>query len=179
MRRVLSDRQWRADARSRRWRFELVIGHFALLLLLPFAVGCGQREAKVSGQVLYKDKPVPGGTVMFRPLDEPGRSLATAELDEAGRYELTVAVGKAQILLDNRQLAPPSEKLPPLNLPANLKVHPGVKADGNVSGGGKKPGRQKPAGAYREIPSHYYQFETSGLEYTVKGEPQTHDIQLR
>ena len=148
-------------------------GVFGLVLLA--GTGCGERTAKVSGQVFYQDKPVPGGTVMFKPV-AAGRAIATANLDEEGRYEVTVAVGEVQILVDNRQLAPVTDRPPAPTMPKDFKA-PGGKPEE------KAPAQKSPApprsGRYREIPPKYYQFETSGLDYTVQPEPQVYKIELK
>lgn len=144
-------------------------------LLLP-TIGCGTRTAKVSGQVRYQNKPVPGGTISFKPV-QPGLPIATAALDAEGRYELTVAVGEVQILVDNRQLAPRERPSAP-EFGGDLKLPKDLKLDAKPGGAG--PAVEPPSGKYREIPSKYYQFETSGLEHQITGEPaQTHDIELK
>jgi hypothetical protein len=136
-------------------------------------VGCAPATAKVSGQVLYKDQPVRGGWVMFAPA-EAGVPIARAAIDEEGRYELTARVGDVLILVDNRELAP-GEKPPPPELPGDIKLPPEVKAENPPRKSG--PGKASPR--YVEIPPKYYQFETSGLKYTVKPESQTYNIELK
>jgi hypothetical protein len=143
--------------------------------MLAALSGCSEQTAQVSGQVLYKGQPVRGGTVMFKPV-KPGRRLATANLDEDGRYALTVAVGDAQILVDNRELAPIGQPAAPA-VPKEFKAPPGVKLDEKLSAA--KPAPAEHSGRYVEIPPRYYQFETADLTYTVRPEPQTHDIELK
>ena len=148
----------------------------ALALLLPLLTGCGVRTARVSGQVRYPTQPVPGGTIMFKPV-QPGREIATAALNEEGRYELTVAVGDVQILVDNRELAP-REKAGKPELPAGLKLPTDAKIDRGT--GERGHAADAPPGKYREIPPKYYQFETSELTHQVTSEAtQTHDIDLK
>src|SRR5436309_1894612 len=99
----------------RRWS----VGMAALLVLLPLAAGCAPPLGTVSGRVLYKDKPVPGGWVMFMPT-AGGATAARAPIDEQGRYELTVPAGEVQILVDNQELAPLEKSAPP-PLPQDFK----------------------------------------------------------
>jgi hypothetical protein len=55
-------------------------------LLVPVVVaGCGPGEGKVSGQVLFKGNPLPGGTVTFSPVDTKYKP-ATGPIDENGRF---------------------------------------------------------------------------------------------
>jgi hypothetical protein len=146
-----------------------------LLLLIP-AVGCGAGQGTVSGRVLYKNTPVPGGLVTFVPAD-PKQQSVTAILDENGRYELTVASGEVRIGVDNEELRPPAAgaKGPPLALPG-VKLPPIKKGDLPPE---QKQTQAKNPGKYREIPEKYYRPDTSGLRYTVTGGSQTHDIELK
>jgi hypothetical protein len=88
-----------------------------------------------------------------------------------------------QILVDNRELAPagrPAAPVLPNELklpPGELKLPPGVKLDEKSAAA--KPASSEQAGRYVEIPPKYYQFETADLSYTVRPEPQTHDIELK
>jgi hypothetical protein len=140
-------------------------------LLLPLMAGCGPTTAKVSGQVLYQKKPVPGGILTFIPVDAPTHR-ANATLDEEGRYELTIQVGKCKIIVDNRELQPFSPGAP-IKPPPGLNLPPGVKIDSSP----KPPARQTP-GKYLPIPMRYYDQDMTDLEYEVKPGPQTHDITL-
>jgi hypothetical protein len=152
------------------------------LLLLTAAVGCGAGTGTVKGQVTYQDKPVPGGLIMFVPTDSKHNSV-TAEIDENGNYELTAPVGEVRISVDNQNLKPPEPSGPP-SLPPDL-----LKKIGKVPHAPKKgeappeapaeAGGTKPRGKYREIPSKYYQIETSKLTYTVTSGPQKKDIELK
>jgi hypothetical protein len=62
-------------------------------LLLVLGAGCGSRETErtpVSGQVLYRGRPLAGGTIVFTPDPERGGRgpLALGEIDADGRYTL-------------------------------------------------------------------------------------------
>jgi hypothetical protein len=62
-------------------------------LLLVLGAGCGSRETErtpVSGQVLYRGRPLAGGTIVFTPDPERGGRgpLAAGEIDAEGRYTL-------------------------------------------------------------------------------------------
>jgi hypothetical protein len=150
---------------------------YAPLLLLPVATGCGESKGTVSGRVLYKDKPVPGGFVMFEPT-QAGHKPVTTELDAEGHYQVTVAAGEVRISVDNRELAPLPPPPPPPVLPPALPgaIPPGAKLD--QPHGPDKSAAKPHAGRYVEIPPKYYQTDTSELKYTVKSGSQTHDIKL-
>jgi hypothetical protein len=89
----------------------------ALLVLLA---GCGPGEpelAPVSGQVLYRGRPLAGGTVVFTPdPDRGGRGpLAVAEVGPDGRYALKTEGRPGAVAGWHRiTVAPPrSAALPP------------------------------------------------------------------
>jgi hypothetical protein len=149
-------------------------GCFALVLLLPVLAGCGGDQNKVSGQVKYDGKPVPGGTVTFFPT-APGGRAAMAELDEQGNYTVVLPVGEVKISVDNRELEPLSPGGG--GVPSDLPIAPDVKKRlGDPKPG--KPQPNRPSGRYRWIPQKYYMVETSGLTYVVEHGDQTHDIEL-
>jgi hypothetical protein len=140
--------------------------------MVPFVAGCGPGEARVSGRVLYQDKPLPGGRVTFRPADSRRNSVSTP-ISPEGTYEATLPVGEVRISVDNRELEPPPSAAPPPSLP-NFKPPAGV-----VVPPPKKEEHQKPPGTYIPIPEQYYTIEKSGLTYTVTKGSQTHDIVLK
>jgi hypothetical protein len=153
-----------------------------LLPLLLVATGCGTRKSKVSGRVLYKGAPLPGGQLLFRPAD-PKQNSVSAELDAEGNYEAVLPVGAVKVSVDNRQFEPAKDLS--VGLPANLPFSPEAqkalkgKPDPVVpapSGENAPPG--KPAGKYIKIPSRYYDSEKSGLEFTVESGGMKHDIEL-
>ncbi|HEV3446069.1 MAG TPA: hypothetical protein VG099_15615 [Gemmataceae bacterium] len=152
-------------------------GRFAALLALLalFAlVGCGGSGAqgKLTGKVLYKGKPVTGGSVIFRP-SSASENTVTARIDPTGNYTATVPAGVVKIAVDNRELQPPeatAKKEPRPNLPKVGNV-PADTPDPRV-----KP--QKPAGTYIKLPDKYHDVASSGLSYTVKSGAQNYDINL-
>jgi hypothetical protein len=145
----------------------------SLLSLFAF-VGCGGggAQGKLTGKVLYKGKPVTGGSVIFRP-SSASENTVTAPIDPNGNYTATVPAGVVKIAVDNRDLQPPeatSKKEPRPNLP---KV-------GNVTSDTPDPrvNPQKPAGTYVKLPDKYHDVASSGLSYTVKSGSQNYDINL-
>lgn len=154
-----------------------------LLPLLLVAVGCGTRKSKVSGRVLYKGAPLPGGQMLFRPAD-PKQNTVSAELDAEGNYEAVLPVGAVKVSVDNRELEPAADLS--VGLPGNLPFSPEAqkafkgKPDPAASGaGGENTPPGKPAGKYVKIPSRYYDSEKSGLEFTVESGEMKHDIELK
>ncbi|TMQ34331.1 MAG: hypothetical protein E6K70_08195 [Planctomycetota bacterium] len=154
-----------------------------LLLLVPILAGCGSAQAKVSGQVLYNDAPLPGGRLTFLPVN-PEQNAVSAEIDEQGNYQVVLPVGDVQIIVDNRELepsGPPSAGLP--QLPPDIKPD-AMRVLGNAQ---KSQSRsvpaenapERPPGKYVQIPRRYYDVETSDLIFTVQSGSQTHNIELR
>lgn len=135
-----------------------------LLGVFFIASGCGPSIGRVSGQVLFDGKPLPGGRVMFRPAD-PGANAITAELDEQGRFSVSLPYGEVSVGVDNRELAPRTRGPAP-DVPLNLPPEVRAKIGGGTHGGSGSttPGSSR----YVEIPSKYYNAETSGLKFTVK-----------
>jgi hypothetical protein len=148
---------------------------FAVLCSLPSAAGCGTREGKLTGQVLYQGNPLPGGWLTFQPAD-PRHNAVTALIGPDGRYEATLPVGDVVICVDNREWQPrprPSgeRKLPPgvqLPEPAQPDEAPPPKAE-----------PPEKAGSYVPLPEKYYEVEKSGLKWTVKPGHEAHDIELQ
>ena len=145
------------------------------------AAGCGPGWGKVSGRVLYKGAPLPGGRLTFRPAD-PAQNSVSVELDGQGNYQAVLPVGGVKVCVDNRQLAPRAGGA--RGLPANLPLSPALR-EKLGGGGGDRPAPKsgekvprKSSGRFVPIPKKYYTVEKSGLEVTVKGGSQKHDIEL-
>ena len=139
--------------------------------VLLAAVGCGERPphsvdyAEVSGKVLYKGNPVPGGRVTF--ITPKWGFSGIADIDENGQYKGMSPVGDVLIGVDNWMLRPPKVekgKKPPPKVPS-LKV-PGEET------------RPPLKGKYVPIPAKYADPSKSGLTFKVEKGTQTHDITL-
>jgi hypothetical protein len=149
----------------------------ALLLALPFMAGCGVRQGKVSGQVLFNGKPLPGGRLTFRPTD-PKQNSVSAVIDPDGRYEATLPGGEVTICVDNRELDPPPRGSGQHPMPPGVKLpEPDRKADAPAAHGG--PAAPRMPGTYVPIPEKFYDADTSGLRYTVQKEEDKYDIELK
>jgi hypothetical protein len=155
--------------------FRLVCGCLVLELLTG-TTGCTSKPrepalAEVSGKVLFKGRPLPGGTVTFTAVK--GGFPSAGQIDENGNYQINAPVGEVVIGVDNGDFRPRFEggkgKSSPEVLPQER-------------GRNKRPEFQEEAkpikGRYVEIPERYADGSTSGLTYTVKPGPQTHDIEL-
>jgi hypothetical protein len=152
------------------------------VLLVGLTAGCGASQGTVSGKVLYRGQPLTGGAVTYFP--DSGKGAFTTRIKPDGSYSLPkVPVGKVRIAIApaaQRHMDPqmqamaravksgkdrPSpemiEKMPP-NMRAALEESPSP-----------GPGRPPP------IPPQYTDPDKSGLEYTVTGGSQTHDIELK
>jgi len=143
-------------------------GCFTTWLLLAAAVcGCTGSvkpppSAEVSGQVLFKGKPLPGGEIAFVAIK--GGFASNGPIDENGNYKVTVPVGAVKITVDNRMLQ---------------KARGAPKAGGPMLG--KKPDAEQPKemkGHYVDLPSKYANADKTDLTYTVVDGPQTHEITL-
>jgi hypothetical protein len=136
-------------------------------LLVP-AAGCAPRSSvehvQLSGQVLFKGKPLPGGKVNFVGVEVPFAS--TGIIDEKGNYTINAPVGEVRISVDNRLLEQQGKRGMPKEAP--------TRGAGRPDAGDPNPVK----GTYKRIPNKYYAPDTSGLTYTVKKEEQTHNIEL-
>jgi hypothetical protein len=151
------------------------VNWLALLLVLPLMAGCGRPRGHLSGQVLYRNQPLPGGWVTFRPAD-PAENTVTALIGPDGRYEADLPAGDVAIGVDNRELAPPPAPLGPI-VPPGAQLPPEAQPKGGAAGAPKND-REKPPGNYVAIPEKYYNADTSGLHYTVKKGSDTYQIEL-
>ncbi len=154
-----------------------LVSRAGLLVVLALAVGCGGGgEGKVSGQVLYNGKPLPGGWVMFRPADS-SKNTVSARINQNGHYEATLPVGEVTIAVDNRELQPPSAGGGAPALPPGVKLPP-IKKEG-AAPPGQTPAPEKLPGTYVPIPEKYYDPASSGLTFSVPKGEHPHNIELK
>jgi hypothetical protein len=132
--------------------------------LLTVLVGCGTNphsveHADVSGRVTLKGTALPGGQVTF--ITVKGGFASNGTIDENGNYQTKAPVGDVEISVTNRMLQSGGG--------AKTQSHPkrAAPSEGQI-----------PKGRWVPIPSAYEDPHTSGLRYTVKPGPQTHDIEL-
>ncbi len=155
------------------------LSHLGLLLTVCVLTGCGSGRVKVSGQVLYQGKPLPGGRLTFQTSD-PKLNTVAAEIDEQGNYEATLPVGQVKVAVDNRELQPPPPPDTSLSdLPAGVMQKMSNVKKGEVSASATSPTQDKLRGKYVPIPEKYYTIEDSGLEFTVESGTTKHDIDLK
>jgi hypothetical protein len=153
-------------------------GAFGLLLLLAVA-GCGPGWGKVSGRVFYNGAPLPGAWVTFRPADSRQNSVS-AQTDAEGNYTAVLPVGPVKVGVDNRELEPRASLAglePPPLAPEAAKLL--GKPAGKAAPKPAAPAAEKGPGKYVKIPDKYYDIETSGLDFTVTGGEQPHNIELQ
>jgi hypothetical protein len=121
--------------------------------------------AEVSGKVLFRGEPLPGGRITF--VSKGGQAFTGGgNIDENGQYKVEVPIGEVKVSVDNQMLAPPTRRgsSPPAQMP-----------------GLKRPGSEEATpmqGRYVEIPDKYYSADKSGLNYTIRKGPQTLEIRL-
>jgi hypothetical protein len=155
-------------------------GRSAVMLLLVAAAGCGPREGRVTGRVLFDGTPLPGGTLTFMTADLRGQSYG-ADVDESGNYSVVLPAGDVLVSFDNRRYAPLARRGPP-------PLPPGLPADirGKLRPSSPPPAEPPPAdvpagtrsGRYVKVPERYHMVETSDLKFAVKPGEQQHDIEL-
>jgi hypothetical protein len=126
--------------------------------------GCGSsrapQHAEVSGKVLFQGKPLPGGQITFVALK--GGFPAVGTIDENGDYQVKAPLGEVEISVTNRMLQPR-----------------GAAAGGASRLAKAQAGENQPVkGRYVQLPPQYEDPHASGLKYTVKRGPQTHDVEL-
>jgi hypothetical protein len=167
-------------------RATLCLCSLAALLL----AGCGgAKYGKISGKVLHKDKPLPGGVVTMFPVDGKGNP-ASANINENGEYTIEkVPVGKVKIAVSTEL------PKPPVGAPGAPTGAPRGRPPGRLGGKDQPPlgddpisKRRAEAGApsytgktWKVVPINkkFTDSETSGLEYEVTKGEQTHNIELK
>jgi hypothetical protein len=154
---------------------------FVALLLLPVAAGCGPGEGKVTGQVLYDGKPLPGGRVTFMP--EGAANPVTVTLDEQGKYEAVLPTGEVKVSVDNRALEPrpalPTGIPPGIPGGAAAKLAEARQKSPQQTSGTVDPGMHgRIPGKYVAIPKKYYDYTKSEIKFTVTRGDQAHNIEL-
>jgi hypothetical protein len=144
-----------------------------LLVLLPFLAvvtlaipGCpGERTARVSGKVTYKDQPVTGGQVVFA--NEDNTKVERVPIDnETGAYSSShVPYGKLRVAVE--PAGKPLGAFIPKDKGKIPKDTPGSEA------------YSKSSGTYVDIPGMYRSPETSRIEVTIDSPEKTFDISLK
>ncbi len=117
------------------------------LFLLALLAGCSRSSldrVSISGKVLFRGKPLPGGIVTFM---SPKGFSNTATIDGEGNYQLMAPVGSLKIGVDNRML----QKTPRSSQNRLLKPPP------------ESASLQPISGVYVPIPEKYTSVDTSGL----------------
>jgi hypothetical protein len=160
----MRDRLW-----ARRWR--RARGGLIVLLLLG-AAGCG-GPGTVTGKISYKGQTLGGGVVVFT---VPAKESVRSEIGEDGSYTISKCpTGTAKVTVETVS-AKPAQLSPRADRNAGRKPPPGAIPEGvdarMYQGGGEKKGK------YVWIPDKYNDPNQSGLEYTVTGGFQQHDIEL-
>jgi hypothetical protein len=151
-----------------------------LLYVVFLAGGCGPSTGTVTGKVRYNGKPLSSGSVSFLP--ESGRGSFGARIKEDGSYTIEkVPVGKVKIVVNLGKSRG--------NNPRRAMMHQAMKSNKvELSEEARKsmPSTFKdaaespqPSAWVTSIPKRYSDPDQSGLELTVTGGQQTHDIELK
>lgn len=130
--------------------------------------GCAAGKGDVSGQVLYRNQPLPSGRVTFVCQTGP-KEVFSAEIVK-GQYTISgIPTGPVKITVETYPPAP-AATLPrkiPGGIPPDIKGMP-------------QPGAPpSPEEKLVAIPPHYGNLEQSRLTYTVTAGEQKHDITLQ
>jgi len=136
---------------------------FAAVTLCVLAVGCGSKNpnapARVSGQVLYKGSPVPGGAIAFH---TEQKTVYATRLDDNGAYEvLDVPAGPLTVTVETES-ANPSKKVAAYGGDKGAKGYAERLAKEGKAAQGKSN-----SGKYRKIPAKYADPKTSRLSVTL------------
>jgi hypothetical protein len=150
-----------------------------IVCLLLGTAGCAPSKGEISGKVLYRGKPVPGGTVTFFPAG--GKGAFNSSIQQDGSYSLTkVPAGEVTITVETESKKPAPQGTGTSGPKSKVRIY---REEMEKFREQKTPGRtprQFPSKEqYVPIPASYNDPEKSGLTYTVTGGEQTHDIELK
>jgi hypothetical protein len=132
------------------------------LCLLVLIGGCRKtrtsaEHADVTGQVIFKGKPLPGGRVTFVAADG---FASVGDIDEKGNYTINAPVGAVKISVDNSML--------------REKRAAAAKGAGRPDAGDATVLK----GTFVPLPDKFSSPDKSGLTYTVVSGPQKYNIEL-
>lgn len=139
---------------------------YCLALGCLSAWGCGgptapkeTQHVEVSGKVLFKGNPLPGGSVIF--VAEKGGFSSTGRIEPDGSYKVNAPIGNVKVAVE-------TEHLKTQQAPSSAEIEM-RKATG---------AQQQAPGKYVPIPPKYADAANSGLTYVVGEGPQTYDIKM-
>jgi len=152
-----------------------------IVCLLLGTVGCASK-GNISGKVLYRGKPLPGGTVTFFSVEGKGAAFPSP-IQGDGSYSLRqVPPGEVKITVETESRNPAPQKNPQAAAKARTymeMMQKKMKEEMAARGQGPTPMQLPSKEQYVPIPASYKDPEQSGLTYTVTGGTQTHDIELK
>jgi hypothetical protein len=153
-------------------------GWSLIVCLLLGTAGCASKGT-ISGKVLYRGKPLPGGTVIFLPA--VGTGAFSSPIQEDGSYSLTqVPPGEVKITVETESENPAPHKTSEDTTKARKYIESmRKKMEEEMPGEGRTPPRLPSKARYVPIPAKYKDPEKSGMTYTVTGGKQTLDIVLK
>jgi hypothetical protein len=154
-------------------------GWSLIVCLLLGTAGCASK-GQIAGKVLYRGKPLPGGTVTFLPAG--GKGAFNSSILQDGSYSLAqVPSGEVTITVETESKNPGPQGTSGQKSKARIYRMYREKMQKLMQE--KTPGRtprQFPSKEqYVPIPASYQDPEKSGLKYTVTDGTQTHDIELK
>lgn len=157
-----------------------------LTLLIPVAMGCGGRKAKVSGSVTLDGKPLPAGTIVFHP--SKGNSVS-GEIHD-GQYTVTGApTGEVKVTVDTAYLKQEAEALAMANQNAGRSMGSGgqgaMPPEAREALGKEKQRTQEALqrskelqASYRAIPDKYTKSDSSPITTKIKSGANSFDVDL-
>lgn len=158
-------------------RFGRVSGFALCLGAILLAGGCSGGKGVVNGKVLYKGKPIPGGSVSFTSDKGDKEGVWSSPIEEDGSYTIRgVPAGTAKITVETDSFRPA------------LASVGAQRGGGGVSAQFMKENLEKMnpqmadperAKRYVPIPAQYRDATKSNLTYEVKSGKQEHDIDLK
>jgi hypothetical protein len=155
--------------------FLRVLSLLCLCMCVHVLPSCANKEtAKVKGVVLFKGKPLPGGTITLVAAEGPGRP-ASAEIQPDGTFVIATApVGAVKAVVTNDYLNPQWEH-PMMKKQRMMKkmvdtknLSPAAKRSlGIREGEEEKPIELPNKGEYVAIPKRYASSVDSELSFTI------------
>jgi hypothetical protein len=165
---------------SRSSMFQVSAGCFLLVVL-----GCNQHQApqaKLSGQVLFKGKPVSGGNITFYPETGPNKGgPISIPITNKGTYHVAIPfTGQATVTVTGKR-APDKTKLAQKEGLLDPEAQKIVEEKQKLLSSEQKQKWEKylkPTPSGPPIPEKYGTPKTSPLRITIKGGEQVEDIRL-
>jgi hypothetical protein len=134
-----------------------------LVLALATLSGCGKGKGEITGEVIYRNRPLPSGTITFYVTDKPGVKVFSEIKD--GKYSISgCPVGAVKVTVETFWRSGQGD---PRQAPKDT-----LKDFASRFEDTEKPG------VFVPIPRRYASPDTTDLTYEVEKGPQSKDFKL-